>query len=78
MEIIWEVRTRYDAVYAKYNIYRNGALFHKDVPEWKLKWQLLPHGINGDDFQKMRRRLAKTGRAEITIPEVRDTFRQAG
>jgi excinuclease UvrABC nuclease subunit len=78
MEITWEVRTRYDAKDARYNLFKDGKLFRENVPEWKLKGQLLPHGISGDDFEKMRKRLAETGRAEITVPEVRDKFRQIG
>jgi hypothetical protein len=71
MDITWEV-------HAKFDIFKDGELLHEDIPQWLLKGQLLPHGISGDDFDKLRRQLAATGSAVIRLPEVRDMFKQAG
>jgi hypothetical protein len=71
MDITWEVHTKYD-------IFKDGELLHEDIPHPSLKGQLLPHGISGHDFDKLRRQLAATGSAVISLPELRDTFNQVG
>ena len=61
----WNIESRENGTF---DIFKDGELHHKGVPDIGLERQLAPHGIIGEDYEDVRRQLSETGNARISLP----------
>ena len=65
MNIAWLIRKKEDGTL---DIFENGGLLHKAVPQVSLQRQLDPYGIIGDTYENVLCQLAENGEASVAIP----------
>lgn len=49
------------------DIYENGRMRHQDIPENKLRSQMVAHHVRGTAWHELWRQLAESGEGEIVI-----------
>jgi hypothetical protein len=61
---VWEIVKEQDGTF---ELFRNGRLLRRAIPDQRLEEQLGQHGFCGEEYREIRRKIDESGRARIVL-----------